>query len=103
MIRLLLVLAFCCSPVFSQTCLQHAEEIAPPLTRETRREFETKLAEARKTAETDPSADNLIWLGRRRFLYNGERAEAEKIFRQIILGNQWASFGHIAAEAELSR
>jgi len=37
------------------------------------------------------------------FLYNGERAEAEKIFRQIILGNQWASFGHIAAEAELSR
>jgi tetratricopeptide (TPR) repeat protein len=37
------------------------------------------------------------------FLYNGERTEAEKIFRQIILGNQWASFGHIAAEAELSR
>jgi len=37
------------------------------------------------------------------FFYNGERPEAEKIFRQIILGNQWASFGHIAAEAELSR
>ena len=37
------------------------------------------------------------------FLYNDQRDEAEKIFRQIILGNQWASFGQIAAEAELSR
>ena len=37
------------------------------------------------------------------FLYNGQRAEAEKVFRQIVLGNQWASFGHIAAEAELTR
>jgi len=37
------------------------------------------------------------------FLYNHQRDEAEKIFRQIILGNQWASFGHIAAEVELSR
>jgi tetratricopeptide (TPR) repeat protein len=37
------------------------------------------------------------------FLYNGQRAEAEKIFRQIVMGNQWASFGHIAAEEELSR
>lgn len=37
------------------------------------------------------------------FLYNGQRAEADKIFRQIAMGNQWASFGHIAAEAELTR
>jgi tetratricopeptide (TPR) repeat protein len=37
------------------------------------------------------------------FLYNGQRAEAEKVFRQIVFGNQWASFGHIAAEAELVR
>jgi tetratricopeptide (TPR) repeat protein len=37
------------------------------------------------------------------FLYNGQRAEAEKIFRQIVIGNQWASFGHIAAEAELTQ
>ena len=37
------------------------------------------------------------------FLYNGKRAEAEKIFRQITSGNQWASFGFIAAEAELKR
>ena len=37
------------------------------------------------------------------FLYNRQRAEAEKIFRQVIMGNQWASFGHIAAEVELTR
>ena len=36
-------------------------------------------------------------------LYNRQRAEAEKIFRQVIMGNQWASFGHIAAEVELTR
>jgi len=35
------------------------------------------------------------------FLYNGQRAQAEKIFRQVTAGNQWASFGFIAAEAEL--
>ena len=81
MIRLLLALAFCCPSVFSQTCLQRAEEIAPPLTRETRREFETKLAEARRNAETDPSADNLIWLGRRT-AYLGHYKDAIQIFAQ---------------------
>jgi tetratricopeptide (TPR) repeat protein len=35
------------------------------------------------------------------FLYNGEKEKAQKIFRQITGGNQWASFGFIAAEAEL--
>jgi tetratricopeptide (TPR) repeat protein len=37
------------------------------------------------------------------FLYNGRRTEAENTFRQIVLGIQWASFGHIAAEVELTR
>jgi tetratricopeptide (TPR) repeat protein len=37
------------------------------------------------------------------FLYNGRRAEAENVFRQIVMGIQWASFGHIAAEVELTR
>ena len=37
------------------------------------------------------------------FLYNGQRAEAEKIFRQVTAGNQWASFGFIAAENELDK
>ena len=34
------------------------------------------------------------------FLYNGEKEKASEIFRRITSGNQWASFGFIAAEAE---
>ena len=37
------------------------------------------------------------------FLYNGQRGDAEKLFRQVTAGNQWSSFGYIAAEAELKR
>lgn len=37
------------------------------------------------------------------FLYNAEKEKAIKIFRQIVSGNQWASFGFIAAEKELSK
>lgn len=37
------------------------------------------------------------------FLYNGEKEKAMTIFKKIVDGDQWASFGYIAAEAELSR
>lgn len=37
------------------------------------------------------------------FLYNRDRSRAFDIFRKIVAGNQWASFGYIAAEAELGR
>jgi tetratricopeptide (TPR) repeat protein len=37
------------------------------------------------------------------YLYNGQRAEAEKIFRQVTAGEQWSSFGYIAAESDLKR
>jgi tetratricopeptide (TPR) repeat protein len=36
-------------------------------------------------------------------LYNGRRAEAERVFRQILAGGQWGAFGFIAAEADLAR
>jgi tetratricopeptide (TPR) repeat protein len=36
-------------------------------------------------------------------LYNGRRAEAVELFRRVIAGDSWASFGYVAAEAELSR
>ena len=64
-------------------CLERAQEIAPPLTRDTRREFEAKLAEARKNVETEASADNLIWLGRR-IAYLGHYKDAIKIFTQGV-------------------
>ena len=36
-------------------------------------------------------------------LYNGDKNRATDIFRRITAGNQWSSFGYIAAEAELNR
>jgi len=37
-------------------------------------------------------------------LYNGRRAEAEAIFRRILSAkSQWAAFGYLNAEAEMSR
>ena len=74
-------LCLCCSPVVGQACLQRAEEVAPSLTKETRREFETKLIDARKNFETEPSADNLLWLGRRT-AYLGHYKDAIKIYTQ---------------------
>ena len=35
------------------------------------------------------------------YLYNGRRELAEQLFRRVTAGSQWASFGYIAAEAEL--
>lgn len=37
------------------------------------------------------------------YLYNGDKVRAMNIFRKITAGNQWASFGFIAAEAEIAR
>ncbi len=37
------------------------------------------------------------------YFYNGEKEKAAEVFRRITGGNQWASFGFIAAEAELNR
>lgn len=37
------------------------------------------------------------------FLYNGDNEKARAVFQKIVAGNQWASFGYIAAEAELAR
>ena len=76
-------LLLCCSSALGQICLQRAQEIAPPLTRETRREFEAKLAEARKNVEADASADNLIWLGRRT-AYLGRYKDAIRIYTEAL-------------------
>lgn len=37
------------------------------------------------------------------FLYNGDREKAMTVFRKIVEGDQWSSFGYIAAEVELGR
>ena len=38
-----------------------------------------------------------------RYLYHNMRNEATKIFREFLAGKQWASFGYIAAEADLMK
>lgn len=70
--------------------------------------YQGKLSPADLMSELSKSEDTLsnatlgYGLGNW-FLYNGQRSEAEKIFRRVTVGAQWASFGYIAAEAELKR
>lgn len=37
------------------------------------------------------------------YLYNGNGTEAAKVFQQMLSGDQWTSFGYIAAEADMKR
>ncbi len=60
------------------------------------------LAGIRGEANTLGSASTGYGIGNY-FLYNGDREKAMTIFRKIVDGDQWASFGYIAAEAELRR
>jgi tetratricopeptide (TPR) repeat protein len=70
---------------YAQTnCLQTAREVAPQLSAETRRDFETKLKDARALFKKDSrSADNIIWLGRRT-AYLGRYKDAIKIYTEGI-------------------
>lgn len=77
---LTLIILFC-SSALGQNCLERAQEIAPPLSRETRRDFESKLNDARKNVETEATAGNLIWLGRRT-AYLGHYKQAIRIFTE---------------------
>jgi tetratricopeptide (TPR) repeat protein len=63
---------------------------------------ENMLTEIRGEADTLKSSSLGYGIGNY-FLYNGDKEKALTIFRKIVEGNQWASFGYIAAEAELNR
>jgi tetratricopeptide (TPR) repeat protein len=63
---------------------------------------ETLLAETSKQAESPGSNSILYGIGNWH-LYNGRRDEALRIFRHMVAADQWTSFGHIAAEADLKR
>src|SRR5687767_16041797 len=83
----LLVITFCffTSVASAQTnCLQTAREVAPQLSAESRRDFETRLNQARELYEKDRnSADRIIWLGRRT-AYLGRYKDAIRIFTDGI-------------------
>lgn len=63
---------------------------------------DTLLAETLKQGGSAGSYSILYGIGNWH-LYNGRRGEATKIFRDMLAGNQWTSFGYIAAEAELRK
>lgn len=85
--KTLVAIAFCffASAVCAQTnCVQTATEVAPQLSAETRRDFESKLNEARQLFEKDPnSADRIIWLGRRT-AYLGRYKDSIRIYTEGI-------------------
>lgn len=81
---LLCLLFVCAVSSFGQTCFEQSQEIAPQLTKETRRDFETKLSEAKSRFESNPKdAESVIWLGRRT-AYLGHYKEAIRVFTQGI-------------------
>jgi tetratricopeptide (TPR) repeat protein len=63
---------------------------------------ETLLTEFEAAADSVSKASLGYGLGNR-WLYHNRFKEATDIFKKIVAGNQWASFGYIAAETELSR
>lgn len=63
---------------------------------------ETLLAETLKEAGSAASNSILYGIGNW-YLYNGRRDDALNILRQMVSGDQWTSFGYVAAEADLKR
>jgi tetratricopeptide (TPR) repeat protein len=63
---------------------------------------ETLLEEASRQ-EDSPGAHSILYGVGNWYLYNGRRDDALKVFSRILAGNQWTSFGYVAAEAEMTR
>lgn len=61
---------------------------------------ESKLIEKTQNQETLSNATLGFGLGAY-YLLNGKKEKAKELFEKVVAGNQWSSFGFIAAEAEL--
>lgn len=55
------------------------------------------------TGETNASSTALKYAVGNWFYYNGNQAQAQAVFSEILLGNDWASFGFIAAETDVAK
>jgi len=60
------------------------------------------MAEIGDKAESLGNASLAYGLGNW-YLYNGDKIRARQIFGRIMAGDQWASFGYIAAEVEMQK
>ncbi len=63
---------------------------------------ENLLSTIRGDANTVGSASLGYGIGNY-FLYNGDKDKSYTIFRKIVEGDQWSSFGYIASETEIKR
>lgn len=63
---------------------------------------ENKIAEKTQAIDSLSNATLGYGLGNY-FLEKGQKKKAKEIFEKVVASNQWASFGFIAAEAELKR
>jgi len=61
-----------------------------------------KLVEITQTQDSTANATLGFALGNY-YLEKGPKKKAKELFEKVVAGNQWASFGYIAAEAELKR
>ena len=66
-----------------------------------RGEIDPSELEPRDPATVDGSA--VLYGVGNWYLVNGDTSRARRVFERIVAGPQWASFGYIAAEAELKR
>jgi len=67
-----------------------------------RRNNERSLVEKTNSQQSLGSATLGYALGNY-YLLKGQKEKAREIFQSVVKGNQWASFGYIAAEKELER
>jgi tetratricopeptide (TPR) repeat protein len=63
---------------------------------------ENKIAEKVQQQESLSNATLGYALGNY-YLEKGQKKKAKELFEKVVAGNQWSSFGYIAAEAELAR
>ena len=61
-----------------------------------------KLVEKTQSQDSTTNATLGFALGNY-YLEKGQKKNAKELFEKVVSGNQWASFGYIAAEAELKR
>ena len=58
-----ILLLFFCSPLLAQNCLETAKTVAPVLSENARKIYETKFAEAKADFEKSPNADSIFGSG----------------------------------------
>jgi hypothetical protein len=62
----------------------------------------SKLVEKTQNQQTLSNATLGFALGTY-YQLRGDKGKARELFEKVVAGNQWSSFGYIAAEAEMTK